>query len=223
MPKYRKQKSNAASLYYYISAGSEFGPFTGSQLKQEAALGRLSPDCQVRRGDSDKLVSAISIKGMFGPTSNTERPPQKTIAENPKQKLVETEKALFFGIKIPTWVSSFIAAVVLAGIAAGILLLLFENGDLRLWSITFGGGLILYFVIASLVRVPGRLLQQRFVTLGVLHGKTLAEILAVVGAPNSSSATGDGLTLHQWMATGYHIALLFKDDVCLGVNHEVSV
>jgi len=85
------------------------------------------------------------------------------------------------------------------------------------------GGLILYYVISGLVRVPGTNLQTKFRNLGTLKGRTRSEIEAVVGPPNSVSATADGKTLCQWMATGYHVCLLFQEDVCDGVTHEASV
>lgn len=33
---------------------------------------------------------------------------------------------------------------------------------------------------------------------------------------------GDGVTLLQWQATGYHIAIRFKDDVFDGITHEFA-
>lgn len=86
----------------------------------------------------------------------------------------------------------------------------------------FIGGLVLFGVISALAKAPGNLLQQRFVELGQLTGKTRSEIIAAVGPPNSISAVGDGKSLLQWMASGYHIALLFDGEICLGVNHEFS-
>ncbi len=82
------------------------------------------------------------------------------------------------------------------------------------------GGLVLYAIISASVKAPGRSLNARFVALGQLKGKTKAEIVAAVGPPNSVSATAKGETLCQWMATGYHIALLFDGEACVGVSHE---
>jgi hypothetical protein len=65
-----------------------------------------------------------------------------------------------------------------------------------------------------------RALQRKFQSLGDMRGKTFAEIAAVAGQPNSISAAADGKVLRQWQRTGYHIALLFKDDVCEGITHE---
>jgi|ERR671926_1517645 hypothetical protein len=74
----------------------------------------------------------------------------------------------------------------------------------------------------------GRLVQ-RFGRIGVIQGRTRAEIEEVVGPPNAVSAAAGGVLL-QWMETrgsiwtggeSYHVALLFDaDGVCAGVTHE---
>ena len=90
-------------------------------------------------------------------------------------------------------------------------------------------GLIIYLIIHALVRAPGALLQAKFANLtasanGVIAGKTYDEIVAACGAPSSISPAGDGGKLCQWMATGYHIALLFDaENVCIGISHEAKV
>jgi len=83
-------------------------------------------------------------------------------------------------------------------------------------------GIAAFFIISALVKLPGRQLQQNFVALGILSGKTKAEIIASVGQPKGVSALPDGRQTLQWMATGYHICLVFRDDVCEGVTHEAS-
>jgi hypothetical protein len=84
------------------------------------------------------------------------------------------------------------------------------------------GGLVIFGIISALVKAPGNRLQQQFVSLGQLPGKTKAEIIAAVGQPSSMSATADGKVLLQWISTGYHIALLFDGESCLGITHEFS-
>lgn len=64
--------------------------------------------------------------------------------------------------------------------------------------------------------------QNKFAAMGVLKGKTKAEILEEVGPPNSASSMGPGKELLQWQKPGYHIALLFTDGVCDGVSHEYA-
>jgi hypothetical protein len=83
-------------------------------------------------------------------------------------------------------------------------------------------GLVLYLVIHAGVRVPGQTLQHKFQALGTLKGLSEAQIIAAVGAPRSRSAMQGGYLL-QWMATGYHIALIFDTQgICGGVSHEHS-
>lgn len=59
------------------------------------------------------------------------------------------------------------------------------------------------------VTLPGRNLAIRFQSLGDMSGKTLQEIVAVVGPPNARAGMGNNRNLYQWHATGYHIAILF--------------
>lgn len=87
----------------------------------------------------------------------------------------------------------------------------------------FVGSVVLFGLISVGVMSSGRSLQKKFVEMGTLSGRTRGEIEAIVGSPNSISATGDGGVLLQWMATGYHIALIFnKEGVCGGVSHEFA-
>ena len=95
--------------------------------------------------------------------------------------------------------------------------------DELLWlALTVLGGSVLYSIMVFGARSPGRQLQSKFQRLGVLAGRNRAEIEAVVGTPSSVSATANGRVVCQWMATGYHIALLFAGDSCEGVSHEFS-
>jgi hypothetical protein len=84
------------------------------------------------------------------------------------------------------------------------------------------GGIVLYFIISAVVKAPGYSLQQKFVGLGSLTGKTKAEIIRVVGPPSSFSSLSGGKTILQWMATGYHISLIFNGELCEGVSHEFA-
>jgi len=93
-----------------------------------------------------------------------------------------------------------------------------------LYVLPFIGGLIIYVIIKAVVRAPGASLRTKFQMLGVLKGKTLSEIVAKVGQPNSVSVGAEGVRIRQWMATGYHIVLLFdENDICLGVSSETNV
>ncbi len=86
----------------------------------------------------------------------------------------------------------------------------------------FIGGIVLYAIISAMTTAPGRSLQNKFVNMGTLTGKSKNEIISRVGSPNSISALPDGKVVLQWMATGYHIALIFNDDICEGVSHEFA-
>ena len=92
------------------------------------------------------------------------------------------------------------------------------------FSIPIIAGLVAFLIINKAIHNRGRQLQQKFVSLGVLQGKSLAEIQAVCGNPTSISYRADGVKVYQWIAAGYHIVLLFdKDDICLGVSSETAV
>ena len=100
---------------------------------------------------------------------------------------------------------------------------------LSIWVLPLIGGLIWYWVTQVAVKAPGDILASKFSALtkdtgGVIAGKTYREIVDACGAPASVSSMGDGQKLCQWMATSYHIALLFdENDVCLGISHEAKV
>jgi hypothetical protein len=69
-------------------------------------------------------------------------------------------------------------------------------------------------------------LQNKFVQMGTLAGRTQQEIINVVGPPNTTSSPGPGLILLQWIRVGsfvggFHIALIFDENgVCGGVTHQ---
>ena len=89
--------------------------------------------------------------------------------------------------------------------------------------------LVGYLIMSAFVRAPGDVLQTKFANLtkdtnGVIAGKTYDEIVAACGTPSSVSPTGTGGKLCQWMATGYHLALLFdENNICTGISHEAKV
>lgn len=70
---------------------------------------------------------------------------------------------------------------------------------------------------------PGRRLNERFRMVGTFNGKSMQEIIVVVGRPTSVSAMAFNQTLLQWQATGYHIALLFDaNGIFLKKTHEFA-
>jgi hypothetical protein len=87
--------------------------------------------------------------------------------------------------------------------------------------------LVLVSVVISVVSavakgVSSASLQNKFVGLGTLAGRSKQEIITIVGQPNSVSALPEGKSILQWMATGYHIALVFNGEICEGVSHEFA-
>lgn len=90
------------------------------------------------------------------------------------------------------------------------------------------GSIILYLIIGCVVKVPGTLLQTKFLQLGTLTNYTYSQIVEKCGNPSSVSSTvdkdGNKITLRQWMSAGYHIVLLFdENEKCLGVSSETKV
>lgn len=69
-------------------------------------------------------------------------------------------------------------------------------------------------------RLRGVQLRQKFIYLGELRGRTLEEITREVGSPSSRTALTGNAELFQWARPGYHIALIFSDGTCQGVQHE---
>lgn len=94
--------------------------------------------------------------------------------------------------------------------------------------LTTVGGIVLYLIMGAAVKAPGKVLASKFASLGNMSGKTYNEIKNVVEVENSVSRTttddGQVVTIRQWMATGYHIVLLFdSEDNFIGISNETSV
>jgi hypothetical protein len=79
-------------------------------------------------------------------------------------------------------------------------------------------GILLYAITSAGVRAPGKAMGNKFRSLGDMHGKTLQEIVAVVGDPISTADMGGDKTLYQWAASGFHIALLFSGQTCDSIS-----
>jgi cobalamin biosynthesis protein CobD/CbiB len=82
------------------------------------------------------------------------------------------------------------------------------------------GAAILYAIQKAAITAPGRALHRKFVELGQVPGKSMAEIIAKVGQPTTSSALPNGRVLLQWQATGCHMAMSFNGEVCEGYTHQ---
>jgi hypothetical protein len=82
--------------------------------------------------------------------------------------------------------------------------------------------IIVYLVVSRFIRSRGQSLERKFQRIGRPAGKTRAEIIAVVGKPTQASRLPGGQSLLQWIATGYHISLRFRGDVCDGIVLETN-
>lgn len=91
-----------------------------------------------------------------------------------------------------------------------------------------GFGAFIGYFVAGLATAGGNALQQDFIAMGNLQGKTFDEIKAKVGAPNAIQSctvadTGKNGSLCTWSKLPYSITLLFdENNVCPGVNKEVA-
>lgn len=88
--------------------------------------------------------------------------------------------------------------------------------------------------ILTLVKRPS---ASKFNRLGDIRGKTLQEVIDSAGLPQSYSSPSPGQILAQWIAPGFHVALLFEyngpeggdwgnidahrhEFRCLGITHQ---
>ena len=63
-------------------------------------------------------------------------------------------------------------------------------------------------------------LGNRFDQMGTLQGRTLEEIVRVVGPAKSRGAQAFGKELHQWLLPPFHVCLIFDyNGICGGVTH----
>jgi hypothetical protein len=79
-----------------------------------------------------------------------------------------------------------------------------------IWILIIGAP-ILGFIISVATKTPSQTLNEKFIGLGQLSGKTLQEIESVVGVANSVSSTigadRETVFIHQWIQTAYHIVV----------------
>ena len=83
--------------------------------------------------------------------------------------------------------------------------------------------IVLGTIIKAFGTTPSQSLNNKFISLGTISGKTYNEIITVVGEPNSKSYVG-GTYVCQWIQPAYHIVLLFdKNMICLGIQSETKI
>lgn len=97
----------------------------------------------------------------------------------------------------------------------------------QIYLLGFIGFVVATFIGSAISSAGANNMLDNFKSLGNLSGKTLDEIVKVVGQPMHISTMSDGGQLYQWMSNAgsaggsqYHISLLFKDGLCQGVSSE---
>ena len=88
----------------------------------------------------------------------------------------------------------------------------------------FGIGFLVIFCIVLLLcqSVDTQNFQDKFARMGDLRGKTLDQIIAEMGKPQSALRMPDGNIIVQWISGKYSIALAFNAErSCLGVYSEL--
>lgn len=80
------------------------------------------------------------------------------------------------------------------------------------------GGFIAMLVYFLVMNIKCRREFKRLAILGELKGKTIDDIVAEIGEPDSRLPIANG-DFCQWVQFGYHLSLTFdKDGVCTAVD-----
>jgi hypothetical protein len=80
-----------AQEWFFLCNGAEIGPVTAQQLKDMAAVGKLTPDDLVRRRDLPTPMKAGSIKGLFPPAAAVVIPQPPPATAFPPMELPDEE------------------------------------------------------------------------------------------------------------------------------------
>ena len=83
--------------------------------------------------------------------------------------------------------------------------------------------IVLYLLAATILlafiyTLKSLRLQNRFKRLGVLRGRSLDEVVKFAGKPSHRARLDANREVLEWRRVGFHIALLFNDGVCEGVE-----
>lgn len=68
----RSNGASMASEWYVEDNDRAIGPFSVSQMKAQAAAGRIKPDTRVRKGKRGKWIAAKQVQGLHAPRQSTE-------------------------------------------------------------------------------------------------------------------------------------------------------
>jgi hypothetical protein len=82
------------------------------------------------------------------------------------------------------------------------------------------GGLIVYYVIKVLIRLPGKNLHARFIKVGPFVGLSQDDFIKKVGPFQSVANYQDGSRLCIWQAAGYMMGIIFTSDGLFARIHQ---
>ncbi|MFC5496510.1 hypothetical protein ACFPOE_03110 [Caenimonas terrae] len=74
-------------------------------------------------------------------------------------------------------------------------------------------------LLAFIYTLKSLRLQNRFKRLGPLRGRGLDEIVKFAGQPSHRGRLDTHREVLEWRRVGFHVALLFTDGVCEGVEN----
>jgi hypothetical protein len=80
-----------------------------------------------------------------------------------------------------------------------------------------------YWYFEGRHKAEANALKNKFFQLGNLRGMPRNKIEQTVGKPNSWSSIGQNKVICTWQTLKYHITLIFENDICQGVQSEISV
>ena len=83
--------------------------------------------------------------------------------------------------------------------------------------------LIGWWIVWGRAAADARELRRKFISLGTVAGKRLAQIEQAVGKPKSWTTIGQNRFHYRWSTQTYSVILTFQGDVCEGISSEISV
>ena len=77
-------------------------------------------------------------------------------------------------------------------------------------------------LLAVIYTLKSLRLQNRFKKLGGLRGRSIDEVVKFAGKPSHRGRLDAHREVLEWRRVGFHIALLFTDGVCEGVENVAA-
>jgi len=91
---------------------------------------------------------------------------------------------------------------------------------MELFSI-FVAVIIVFFLLSRMNNaVTSQNLQNSFISLGDMMGKSEKKIISVVGKPNSITNLGSMGSVYYWHSDKYQMSLSFQNGKCTGIVQE---